>query len=91
MIVMILPTLFTTVAMTAFAPRAVSEIQELYLLIVFFTAAALIFWIYRTVSVPLAKLQAAARNIKEGNLDFEIRNETNDEIGQLCQDFERCV
>ena len=29
-----------------------------------------------------------ARNIKEGNLDFEIKNETNDEIGQLCQDFE---
>ena len=55
---------------------------------VFCTASALIFWIYRTVSLPLAKLQAAARNIKEGNLDFEIKNETNDEIGQLCQDFE---
>lgn len=88
MIVMILPTLFTTVAMTAFAPKAVNDIQELYLIIVFCTASALIFWIYRTVSLPLAKLQAAARNIKEGNLDFEIKNETNDEIGQLCQDFE---
>ena len=30
MIVMILPTLFTTVAMTAFAPKAVNDIQELY-------------------------------------------------------------
>ncbi len=30
----------------------------------------------------------AARNIKEGNLDFEIKAESNDEIGQLCQDFE---
>ena len=65
-----------------------NDIQELYLIIVFCTASALIFWIYRTVSLPLAKLQAAARNIKEGNLDFEIKNETNDEIGQLCQDFE---
>ncbi len=44
--------------------------------------------IYRSVSVPLAKLQKAARNIKEGNLDFEIRQESDDEIGQLCQDFE---
>ena len=35
MIVMILPTLFTTVAMTAFAPKAVNDIQELYLIIVF--------------------------------------------------------
>ena len=37
MIVMILPTLFTTVAMTAFAPKAVNDIQELYLIIVFCT------------------------------------------------------
>ena len=36
----------------------------------------LIYWIYRSVSVPLAKLQKAARNIKEGNLDFEIRQES---------------
>ena len=71
MIVMILPTLFTTVAMTAFAPKAVNDIQELYLIIVFCTASALIFWIYRTVSLPLAKLQAAARNIKELCQDFE--------------------
>ena len=48
----------------------------------------LILWIYRSVSVPLEKLQRAARNIKEGNLDFEIKAESNDEIGQLCQDFE---
>ena len=45
-------------------------------------------WIYRSVSVPLEKLQRAARNIKEGKLDFEIKAEANDEIGQLCQDFE---
>lgn len=38
--------------------------------------------------IPLEKLQRAARNIKEGNLDFEIKAESNDEIGQLCQDFE---
>ena len=34
------------------------------------------------------ELQRAARNIKEGNLYFEIKAESNDEIGQLCQDFE---
>ncbi len=88
MIVMILPTLFIAIAMSAFAPNPGGDIMQMYLIVVFFTAALLIYWIYRTVSVPLAKLQKAARNIKEGNLDFEIRNETNDEIGQLCQDFE---
>ena len=38
--------------------------------------------------MQLEKLQKAARNIKEGNLDFEIHQESDDEIGQLCQDFE---
>ncbi len=88
MAVMILPTMFTTVALHTFVRQEVGEYQQLYLLIVFFTAALLIYWIYRTVSVPLAKLQRATRNIKEGNLDFEIESDTDDEIGQLCQDFE---
>ncbi|MBU3839925.1 MAG: HAMP domain-containing histidine kinase [Candidatus Ruminococcus intestinipullorum] len=88
MIVMIVPTLSTTLIMCVFAPRAAEELQQLYLLIVFCTVAVLVYWIYRTVSVPLANLQRAARNIKEGNLDFEIKNEADDEIGQLCRDFE---
>ena len=74
--------------MYTFSGNRGGEFQQLYLLIVFMTAAILIYWIYRTVSVPLAKLQKATRNIKEGNLDFEIKSETDDEIGQLCQDFE---
>lgn len=88
MTVMILPTIFTTVALYAFVPREVDEFRQLYLIIVFLTAALLIYWIYRTVSLPLAKLQLAARNIKEGNLDFEIESDADDEIGQLCRDFE---
>ena len=86
--VMFLTAFFTTVAMHTFAFEKASEIQQLYLLVVIITTGLLIYWIYRTISVPLAKLQKAARNIKEGNLDFEIKSETNDEIGQLCQDFE---
>lgn len=91
MTVMILPTIFAMMAMFYFAPKTangVAEIQQLYLIVVFFTASLLILWIYRTVSVPLSKLQTATRNIKEGNLDFEIKSETDDEIGMLCQDFE---
>lgn len=88
MAVMILPMIFTTVAMHTFVPGRADEIQQLYMAVVFLTAALLIYWIYRSVSVPLEKLQKAARNIKEGNLDFEIRQESDDEIGQLCQDFE---
>lgn len=51
-------------------------------------AAILIMWIYRGVMRPLGKMQVAAHNIKEGNLDFELKAESNDELGQLCMDLE---
>lgn len=86
--VMALPTIFTTIAMFMFAPDKINVFHQWYLLIVCITTAILIYWIYRTVSVPLTKLQKAARNIKEGNLDFEIKSDSEDEIGQLCRDFE---
>ena len=80
MSVMILPMIFLNVVMHTFASREVGELQQLYMIVVFITTTLLIYWIYRSVSVPLAKLQKAARNIKEGNLDFEIRQESDDEI-----------
>ena len=86
--VVILTVFFTAVAMHTFAFKETSEVQQLYLLVMILITGLLVYWIYRTISVPLAKLQRAARNIKEGNLDFEIKSETNDEIGQLCRDFE---
>ena len=73
MSVMILPMIFLNVVMHTIASREVGELQQLYMIVVFITATLLIYWIYRTVSIPLAKLQKAARNIKEGNLDFEIK------------------
>ena len=87
-LVMIFPTFVTMAGMHMLAPNKAGEIQQMYLIIVCVTTAVLVWWIYKTVSVPLAKLQEATRNIKEGNLDFEIKPENDDEIGQVCQDFE---
>ena len=87
-LVMIFPTFVTMAGMRMLAPNKAGEIQQMYLIIVCVTTAVLVWWIYKTVSVPLAKLQEATRNIKEGNLDFEIKPENDDEIGQVCQDFE---
>ncbi|MCI8292242.1 MAG: HAMP domain-containing histidine kinase [Hespellia sp.] len=86
--IMILPTIFTTLATYTMDPQQVGEMQQMFLGIILCTAVLLILWIYRTVSVPLRKMQEAARNIKEGNLDFELHYEKDDEFGQLCQDFE---
>ena len=57
-------------------------------LILVFTALSVGLWIYRSIAVPLVKLRKATRNIKEGNLDFVLEVEGNDEFSQLCQDFE---
>ena len=88
MVVMTFPTVLMTLVAFFAGERQIIEMQQLFLLMVFVTSGVLIYWIYRTVSVPLSKLQKAARNIKEGNLDFEIRADADDEIGQLCQDFD---
>lgn len=59
-------------------------------MILFFTAAMLTVWTYTGIVTPVRRLQSAARNIKEGKLDFslEMRGE-DDEIGQLYRDFEQ--
>ena len=34
-------------------------------------------------------MQVAAKNIRDGNLDFELEPESEDELGSLCQDLEQ--
>ncbi|MEG2667985.1 MAG: HAMP domain-containing sensor histidine kinase [Lachnospiraceae bacterium] len=74
---------------------AIPEVQQFVvdmivtvMLILVFTAALLILWIYRGVVRPLGRMQVATNNIKEGNLDFQMEAETDDEIGRLCLNFE---
>ena len=57
-------------------------------IILVFTALSVGLWIYRSIAVPLVKIKKATKNIKEGNLDFVLEVEGNDEFSQLCQDFE---
>ena len=58
------------------------------IMILVLTAVILIFWVYGGIISPINKLQEAAKNIKEGNLDFELKPEKDDELGQLMQAFE---
>lgn len=57
-------------------------------LIMIFTDAVLMMWVYGSVVRPLGHLQEATKKIRDGNLDFALEVESDDEIGQLCQDFE---
>ena len=74
----------------------IPEVEEFFVDMVFgiiivliLTAALLIFWIYRAIMRPLGKMQVAAKNIRDGNLDFELEPESEDELGSLCQDLEQ--
>lgn len=57
-------------------------------LILFFTAAILIIWIYGGIISRLHQLNKAAENIRDGNLDFSIDTKGNDEISELSESFE---
>lgn len=59
-----------------------------FLVILFFTAFILMLWIYRSIIRPLNILRIGMHQIKEGDLDYSVQSETEDEIGQLCDDFE---
>ena len=57
--------------------------------IVLFTALILILWIYVSMLRPLNGLSRATKRIRDGELNFSIKDETTDEIGTLCEDFEQ--
>lgn len=64
------------------------QIVVAFILIICFTASILILWIYQGIIRPLKTLQCAARQMSEGNLNNSVKVEKEDEIGDLCKDFE---
>ncbi len=48
----------------------------------------LLSWIYASILRPLDALRKATRKIRDGDLDFTLEADSDDEIGQLTQDFE---
>ncbi len=58
------------------------------ILILALTAGLMMLWIYLGTITPIRKLQVATKNIKEGNLDFHVDYDSEDEMGELCQNFE---
>lgn len=57
--------------------------------IILVTAVILILWIYNSMLRPLNGLSRATKRIRNGELNFSIKDETTDEIGTLCEDFEQ--
>lgn len=71
------------------------QLQQLFVQIIassfiifLITSAALTLWMYHGITSPLKNLKAATQSIREGNMDFKLEKKSNDEIGELCDDFE---
>ena len=66
----------------------ISNLITLICLVVPVIVICLVFWIYHSIVTPIRMLKVATQNIKNGNLDFEVEVHNQDEIGELCEDFE---
>ncbi len=71
------------------------EVRNLAIRLMISLAAALVLiaftltmWLYYTLLRPINELQKATQEIKEGNLDYVMDIYDDDEIGQLCSNFE---
>ena len=73
---------------TAGAKLMTKDIIFVVVTVLVFTSLLVGTWIYRSIASPLVKLKNATKNIKEGNLDFELEVEGDDEFAELCPDFE---
>lgn len=60
-----------------------------FLIILSLTASVLILWIYSSILRPLNVLRIATNQIREGDLDYKVVSYSEDEIGELCNDFEK--
>jgi len=83
--------IFVITAVDTLVPQikssAIQMVCSLFFVVIL-TAGVLIIWIYQSILRPLNTLHAATNAMKEGNLDYSIEGDPEDEIGQLCVDFE---
>lgn len=66
----------------------IREMLFLGVMILLIAGITLTFWVYQSILSPLNKLQEATKKIRDGNLEFTLDVDADDEIGHLCQDFE---
>lgn len=82
---------FVITEVNAMVPQVKSFVRDMVvtmIVILMVTALLLTAWIYSGISIPLKKLKLATQNIKDGNMDFVLDAEGEDEISELCRDFE---
>ena len=82
---------FIVTSISSMIPEVESLIMDVIMvlaMILIFTSMILTAWIYKSIVTPIHHLQVATKKITDGNLDFEMPAGGDDEIGELCTDFE---
>lgn len=82
---------FIMTTVSALIPQMKNMFRTLLILVtilLILVALGLVAWVYRDILNPLDELKRATMEIKEGNLDYELKIQDKNEIGQLCMDFE---
>ena len=83
--------IFVITEVDVIMPQLKSSIVQFviaFVSIICISASILVLWVYRGILRPLNVLKIATNQIKEGNLNFSIKGDNEDEIGELCLDFE---
>lgn len=85
----------TSIFVISSASRIVMQTQILMrdlvisvVVILVFTVLAMTLWIYNGVNKPLVRLREATHRIKESDFDFTIEAAGDDELSELCRDFD---
>lgn len=68
--------------------RLIIDILIAMIVALILTSSLCIMWIYKSSVGPIKKLRLATNNIKNGNLDFEINVDGNNDFAELCKDFD---
>lgn len=71
----------------AYILRYICLFALIFFALVIILNLVLSYWITASVLKPLQKLSIGAKEIRSGNLDYEIQYQKKDELGAVCQDF----
>lgn len=75
-------------ALKVISKKYLSFLGIAVLLILIFTNGILTQLVSRGIVRPLESLKKGAKQISEGNLDFQVKTDRRDEIGEVCVAFE---
>ena len=82
---------FIVTSLQSMIPEMESLLMEMVvalLIILVLTSLILTAWVYTSIVTPIHHLKVATKKITDGNLDFEMPTGGDDEVGELCTDFE---